>query len=202
MHRAFRSWDKTRLVYSDPHRHVQGPRHHFTLHRSTLTTSRSASTERRRERQGPWTAHIHRGPRDPYQKLEAQKKGSSSSDALATTQTEAMLIVEARAKPAREEQRPHEIHFGARAWPDQCRACRPNRQCQRRPILMMRRTSVEVHDEFAVALRALQVHVWKRATDEAQDAPVLPERVAREDTDRPAARLIGQPVQHDATQAT
>ena len=69
------------------------------------------------------------------------------------------------------------------------------------PNLMMRRTSVEVHDEFAVALRALQVHVRKRATDEAQDAPVLPERVAREDADRPASRLIGQPVQHDATEA-
>jgi hypothetical protein len=48
-------------------------------------------------------------------KLEAQKKGSSSSGTPTNAQAEARLIVEARAKPAREEQRPHEIHFGARA---------------------------------------------------------------------------------------
>jgi hypothetical protein len=48
-------------------------------------------------------------------KLEARKKGSSSSGARMSAHTEARLIVEARAKPAREEQRPHEIHFGARA---------------------------------------------------------------------------------------
>jgi KaiC/GvpD/RAD55 family RecA-like ATPase len=48
-------------------------------------------------------------------KLEAQKKGSSPSDAPTNAQIEARLIVEARAKPAREEQRPHEIRFGARA---------------------------------------------------------------------------------------
>jgi KaiC/GvpD/RAD55 family RecA-like ATPase len=48
-------------------------------------------------------------------KLEAQKKGSSPSGALTSAQTEERLLVEARAKPAREEQRPHEIHFGVRA---------------------------------------------------------------------------------------
>ena len=42
----------------------------------------------------------------------------------------------------------------------------------------------------------------KRAAHETQDAPVLPERVAREDADRAAARLVGQPVQDDATEAT
>jgi hypothetical protein len=48
-------------------------------------------------------------------KVEAQKKESLSSGVRKSTQGEARLIVEARAKPAREEQRPHEIHFGARA---------------------------------------------------------------------------------------
>jgi hypothetical protein len=52
-------------------------------------------------------------------KLETQQEGSSSTsaDASAPTspRTEAKLIVEARAKPAEDRQRPHEIRFGNRA---------------------------------------------------------------------------------------
>jgi hypothetical protein len=48
-------------------------------------------------------------------KLEPQKQKSLSSGAPADAQAEARLLVEARAKPARDEQRPHAIFFGSRA---------------------------------------------------------------------------------------